>query len=174
MTSVCLGSLRHQIRFPAWYLMQHRKSLSWDLPIVYGLDRLRTQSTPSYFNRPTRPATETGQFACNRSSMFQKFLTLWCLKACRVEDSAPQEIPPSNCTTPVEKAVTIMRSFTSLLSLCLLALLDSAVAAPALEARQSVTTLSASQVNAYTPYTYYASTAYCRPANTLAWNCGGE
>ncbi|KAH6915724.1 lipase [Coprinopsis sp. MPI-PUGE-AT-0042] len=67
-----------------------------------------------------------------------------------------------------------MRSFTSLLSLCLLALLDGAVAAPALEARQSVTTLSATQVNAYTPYTYYASTAYCKPANTLAWNCGAN
>ncbi|TEB21996.1 lipase [Coprinellus micaceus] len=43
---------------------------------------------------------------------------------------------------------------------------------PVLEARQSVTTLSASQVAAYKPYTHYANAAYCPPAKTLAWDCG--
>ena len=43
---------------------------------------------------------------------------------------------------------------------------------PVLEARQSVTTLSATQVAAYKPYTHYANAAYCPPAKTLAWNCG--
>ena len=61
------------------------------------------------------------------------------------------------------------------LSLALVALAAglSVKAAPTLEGR-SITTLSAAQVSAYKPYTFYASTAYCNPANTLAWNCGGN
>lgn len=47
-------------------------------------------------------------------------------------------------------------------------------AAPPLATRQNISTLTAAQVAAYRPYTHYASTAYCQPANTLAWNCGGE
>jgi hypothetical protein len=47
-------------------------------------------------------------------------------------------------------------------------------AAPSLVPRQSITTLTPAQVSAFKPYTYYASTAYCKPAATLAWNCGGE
>ncbi|KAF9224205.1 lipase [Gyrodon lividus] len=38
--------------------------------------------------------------------------------------------------------------------------------------RQSITALTPSQINSYTPYTYYASAGYCAPAQTLAWNCG--
>ncbi|KAF9466209.1 lipase [Collybia nuda] len=45
-------------------------------------------------------------------------------------------------------------------------------AAPPLVPRQSITTLTAAQVAAFRPYTWYASTAGCNPANTLAWNCG--
>ncbi|KAF8997862.1 lipase [Cyathus striatus] len=45
-------------------------------------------------------------------------------------------------------------------------------ALPTLEGRQSISTLSAAQVSTYKPYTYYASAAYCKPATTLAWNCG--
>ncbi|KIK79390.1 hypothetical protein PAXRUDRAFT_834128 [Paxillus rubicundulus Ve08.2h10] len=37
---------------------------------------------------------------------------------------------------------------------------------------QSITTLTLSQINSYSPYTHYASTGYCTPAQTLAWNCG--
>lgn len=48
------------------------------------------------------------------------------------------------------------------------------LAAPPLVPRQSVTTLTAAQVAAFKPYTWYASTAGCKPANTLAWNCGGK
>ena len=67
-----------------------------------------------------------------------------------------------------------MQSFMLLLSLYLFTVLDSALAAPIIEARQSITTLTSAQVNAYKPYTYYAGSAYCKPANTLAWNCGGK
>ncbi|KAI0075336.1 lipase class 3 family protein [Panus rudis PR-1116 ss-1] len=43
---------------------------------------------------------------------------------------------------------------------------------PEVERRQAITTLSASQVSSFKPFTFYASAAYCQPANTLAWNCG--
>ncbi|TEB21978.1 lipase [Coprinellus micaceus] len=48
----------------------------------------------------------------------------------------------------------------------------AAVLVPVLEARQSITTLSATEVTGYKPYSWYAATAYCPPAKTLAWNCG--
>jgi hypothetical protein len=42
-----------------------------------------------------------------------------------------------------------------------------------LEKRADPTVLAPSTVSSYTPYTWFASVAYCKPANTLAWNCGG-
>ncbi|KAF7317834.1 Lipase [Mycena kentingensis (nom. inval.)] len=53
-----------------------------------------------------------------------------------------------------------------------LGLASFAAAAPSLVARQSVSALSAAQVTAFKPYSFYASSAYCSPASTLAWNCG--
>ncbi|KAJ8081289.1 hypothetical protein PM082_007123 [Marasmius tenuissimus] len=47
-----------------------------------------------------------------------------------------------------------------------------AVASPTPEKWQSITILSTEQVATYKPYTFYASAAYCRPANTITWNCG--
>jgi len=47
-------------------------------------------------------------------------------------------------------------------------------AAPSLLARQAITTLSASQISTFKPYTFYASAGYCTPASTLAWNCGAN
>lgn len=48
------------------------------------------------------------------------------------------------------------------------------LAAPthALTTRQSITGLTTSQIDSYTPYTYYASAGYCTAAQTLAWDCG--
>ncbi|KAF7986534.1 hypothetical protein HWV62_26248 [Athelia sp. TMB] len=49
-------------------------------------------------------------------------------------------------------------------------------AAPAfdsvLDRRASITALSTSQINAFTPYTYYASAAYCAASTTASWSCG--
>ncbi|KAG6810270.1 hypothetical protein H0H92_012622 [Tricholoma furcatifolium] len=50
----------------------------------------------------------------------------------------------------------------------------SAVHGKPLFRRQSITTLTTSQIDAYTPYTYFASAAYCAPSATLAWNCGAN
>ncbi|KAF8166662.1 lipase [Mycena galopus ATCC 62051] len=54
----------------------------------------------------------------------------------------------------------------------ILALASFAAAAPSLTARQSITSLSTTQVDSYTPYSFYAAAGYCTPASTLAWNCG--
>ncbi|KAI6112564.1 Alpha/Beta hydrolase protein [Pisolithus sp. B1] len=39
---------------------------------------------------------------------------------------------------------------------------------------QSITPLTTSQIDYFTPYTYYASTAFCDPAEVLAWHCGAN
>ncbi|KAF8439937.1 Alpha/Beta hydrolase protein [Boletus edulis BED1] len=65
---------------------------------------------------------------------------------------------------------------TSMFSILAAALLGvTAVRAnPSLSARQSITVLTTSQIDYFTPYTWYASTAYCTPSQTLAWNCGAN
>ncbi|KAM5535323.1 hypothetical protein V8D89_011008 [Ganoderma adspersum] len=40
------------------------------------------------------------------------------------------------------------------------------------EEEASITALSTAQITAFRPYTHYASTGYCSPASTLAWDCG--
>ena len=36
----------------------------------------------------------------------------------------------------------------------------------------SITALSNSQISAFEPFTFYASTAYCQPSTILSWSCG--
>ena len=36
------------------------------------------------------------------------------------------------------------------------------------------TTLTTSQINEFTPFTHFASTAYCDPDTTVDWTCGGK
>jgi hypothetical protein len=43
---------------------------------------------------------------------------------------------------------------------------------PRLHGRDAITALAATNVTSFTPYTYYASAAYCQPDTTLAWDCG--
>lgn len=50
----------------------------------------------------------------------------------------------------------------------------SAVALPTTMEERSSGTLTAAQVAAFKPYTYYAGAAYCAPAKTIAWNCGAN
>ncbi|KAJ7272670.1 alpha/beta-hydrolase [Mycena haematopus] len=58
------------------------------------------------------------------------------------------------------------------LAVILFALASLTAAAPALSARQAITTLSSTQVSAFKPYSFYAAAGYCSPASTLAWDCG--
>lgn len=65
-----------------------------------------------------------------------------------------------------------MTVFTSLVAL--VALLPAAFAVPSLQARQSITALTTSQIETFKPFTHYASTAYCLPSQTLTWSCGAN
>ena len=56
----------------------------------------------------------------------------------------------------------------------LLALMPATLAAPTLDARQSITALSTSQIGSFKPFSFYASTAYCDPSLTLTWSCGAN
>lgn len=38
----------------------------------------------------------------------------------------------------------------------------------------SVTSMTSAQVDALTPYTYYASAGYCNPSVTRTWTCGAN
>ncbi|KIJ29741.1 hypothetical protein M422DRAFT_106479, partial [Sphaerobolus stellatus SS14] len=38
----------------------------------------------------------------------------------------------------------------------------------------TVTTLTSTTINAFTPYTYYAATAYCTPTVSINWSCGAK
>ena len=40
--------------------------------------------------------------------------------------------------------------------------------------RQSITTVSQSQIASYTPYSYYASAGYCSASATISWTCGAN
>ncbi|KAI0258698.1 hypothetical protein BC834DRAFT_974875 [Gloeopeniophorella convolvens] len=51
-------------------------------------------------------------------------------------------------------------------------LVGLAAAAPA--KRQSITTISSSQIASYTPYTWYAAAAYCAASETSSWSCGAN
>ncbi|KAL4061895.1 Alpha/Beta hydrolase protein [Scleroderma yunnanense] len=48
------------------------------------------------------------------------------------------------------------------------------LSAYALSAGPPITPLSTSQIDSFTPYTYYAGAAFCPPEKTLAWNCGAS
>ncbi|KAF8735127.1 hypothetical protein AX14_002690 [Amanita brunnescens Koide BX004] len=48
------------------------------------------------------------------------------------------------------------------------------VRATPLEPRESITPLSNAQITSFTPYTHFASTAYCQPKTTLTWSCGAN
>jgi len=46
---------------------------------------------------------------------------------------------------------------------------------PELEARDAAPVqITAAAIAAFKPYTYYAAAAYCDPATTLVWDCGGN
>lgn len=47
-------------------------------------------------------------------------------------------------------------------------------AAPPAERRQSITALTAAQISAFKPFSFFAATAYCNPSVTRTWTCGGK
>jgi hypothetical protein len=59
------------------------------------------------------------------------------------------------------------------LQLLLSALVAFAAPAPTALQERAVTTLSAAQLDAFTPYTQFASAAYCMSSIIQSWTCGG-
>jgi hypothetical protein len=39
--------------------------------------------------------------------------------------------------------------------------------------RQAITTLSSTEIDAFAPFTHFASAAYCSSSSTINWSCGG-
>ncbi|KAF8141365.1 Alpha/Beta hydrolase protein [Boletus edulis] len=62
---------------------------------------------------------------------------------------------------------------TFILVACLLGV-AAVQASLALVSRQSITSLTTSQIDTFTPYTHFASAAYCDPSMTLSWSCGAN
>ncbi|KAF5312576.1 hypothetical protein D9619_002467 [Psilocybe cf. subviscida] len=56
---------------------------------------------------------------------------------------------------------------------CAVSLVNAAPALVEISPR-STTALTAAQIAVFRPITHFASTAYCKPAATLAWNCGAN
>ncbi|KAH9848457.1 lipase [Lenzites betulinus] len=64
--------------------------------------------------------------------------------------------------------------FKAFVALLALSFSEQVAAFPTVVKRQTFSVLSDTQIASYKPYTNYASTAYCKPATTLAWNCGAN
>ena len=56
----------------------------------------------------------------------------------------------------------------------LLAASVHAATAAVLKRQSAITALTAAQIASFRPYTHYASTGYCVPSSTKAWDCGAN
>ncbi|KAG2067306.1 alpha/beta-hydrolase [Suillus decipiens] len=56
----------------------------------------------------------------------------------------------------------------------LLLIATAVQALPSINTGQSITVLTSSQIDHFTPYTHYASAGYCTSTRTLAWDCGAN
>ncbi|KAI9510547.1 lipase [Russula earlei] len=56
----------------------------------------------------------------------------------------------------------------------LFALASIGLAHAAVYQRQAISTLSSTQIDAFAPFTHFASTAYCNPSTTINWSCGAN
>ncbi|TBU52719.1 lipase [Dichomitus squalens] len=59
-----------------------------------------------------------------------------------------------------------------MISVALLAAFARTTTAAVIKRQAAITALTPTQVTSFRPYTHYASTGYCTPASTIAWNCG--
>ena len=88
---------------------------------------------------------------------------------------------PSTTLSKLLRTMVFNRSFLKISFVPLALVFIRALAAPTpisdeelLAKRQAITTLTTAQITAFKPFTFFASTAYCQPSATLAWNCGGR
>lgn len=64
--------------------------------------------------------------------------------------------------------------FALLVLVPLLPLLVAAAPSPVNKRQDTITALSAEEVAAFRPYSYYANTGYCKPNLTIDWSCGAN
>jgi len=65
------------------------------------------------------------------------------------------------------------KSFLVILGAVLISL-SASRATPTRRQTASTTTLAQDQINAFTPYSFYASAGYCQPSQILNWTCGAD
>lgn len=65
-------------------------------------------------------------------------------------------------------------ALTSMLLLLLSVSRISLAVPTSLRIRQGITVLTTAEIAAFKPFTFFASTGYCQPDATLAWNCGSN
>jgi len=68
----------------------------------------------------------------------------------------------------------VVRGLFPLLALTFSLVSASPAARYSVKARQSITTLTTTQISAFEPYAFYASTGYCSPSTTINWSCGAN
>jgi len=60
-----------------------------------------------------------------------------------------------------------------ILASLLVSVVDAAPREP-LSKRQSITALTSTTIDSFTPFTFFASAAYCNPSTTINWSCGAN
>ena len=77
------------------------------------------------------------------------------------------------CTWSYQRIVIFASTIMVLLASSAFALMLVGLVNAASVKRQAIAPLSSGQISSYTPFTYFASTAYCNPSTTINWSCGG-
>jgi hypothetical protein len=70
--------------------------------------------------------------------------------------------------------MAIFSSFASLYLSLALFCMPHVLASPIFHRQADLPALTPSQISAFRPFTFYASAAYCRPAQLSSWTCGSE
>lgn len=117
-----------------------------------------------------------------RSKYIMVALSTWCRVTSRSpsprrSSSSPTLLPALSlprCTAACSMASSFTVKACAALLVAALVTPTAALPASAPAKRQTLSVLTATQISSFKPYTHYASTAYCQPATTLAWNCGAN
>ena len=124
----------------------------------------QTTCPPVSHNATARPPTCT----------WRTFFRVKCHRSREVLKESRHAARLARGTADSPTAPVVLRTMSVFSALAWLSLLPAVLAAPTLESRQTISALSTSQIATFPPFTHYASTAYCKPASTLAWNCGAN
>ena len=97
---------------------------------------------------------------------------------CKAKRIDPQLVKkPSRIIYKPYRSITSMHHLSSTIMVLLrssaFALVLSGLVHAAAIKRQAITSLTSTQIASYTPFTHFASTAYCNASTTINWSCGG-